>query len=278
MLRTHSSSFSLSLVLSPPPFLQSNYLIWRTVEQTTKFVSQKATRWHYRAIKQKICAGICFSPLVEEEFRASETALAVRGDRCFGAASNTGTVPSVDGLTWLTLINISKISDESPSGSRGEYMPLHLASVSVIFLLMYFFFLNQGFFSCACACLVLGGKVVHQCLVPWECGYDTKSLFNYSMCWRLKYVLAHCGLAWGLKERVRKPVYSVYTHVQAVWTACTHEHLEVTQLNYMCTWHGGMSVVWWTVCETANIFSGKLSWETAVGAVCIIFVVLWQAT
>lgn len=45
----------------------------------------------------------------------------------------------------------------------------------------------------------------------------------------------------------------------------------------MCTWHGGMSVVWWTVCETANIFSGKLSWEMAVGAVCIIFVVLWQA-
>lgn len=64
----------------------------------------------------------------------SRMALAVRGDRCFRAASNTATVPSVDGLTWLTLINISKISDESPSGSRGEHRPLHLAFVRVIFL------------------------------------------------------------------------------------------------------------------------------------------------
>lgn len=65
---------------------------------------------------------------------SSRTVLTVRGDRCFGAASNTATVPSVDGLTWLTLINISKISDESPSGSRGEHVPLHLGFVSVIFL------------------------------------------------------------------------------------------------------------------------------------------------
>lgn len=64
----------------------------------------------------------------------SRTVLTVRGDRCFRGASNTSTV---DGLTWLTLINISKTSDENHSGSRGENMPLHQAFVSAVFLLMY---------------------------------------------------------------------------------------------------------------------------------------------
>lgn len=123
-------------------------------------MSQKATRWHYRAIKRKICAGICFSP---RRWRRNyeQPALAVRGDRCFRAASNTATVPSVDGLTWLTLINISKISDESSSGGRGERIPLHPTFVSVIFLLMHCFFLFLFFPSirplfigvCARACV-----------------------------------------------------------------------------------------------------------------------------
>lgn len=104
------------------------------MQQTTDFMSQKATRWHYRAIKREICAGICFFLSGGGGIASSQTTLAVRGDRCFGAASNTSTVPSVDGLTWLTLINISKISDESPSGSGGQHMSLHPAFVSAIFL------------------------------------------------------------------------------------------------------------------------------------------------
>lgn len=31
-------------------------------------------------------------------------------------------------------------------------------------------------------------------------------------------------------------------------------------------------------CEIENTSDGKLSWETVVGAVCIVLVVLWQAT
>lgn len=68
------------------------------------------------------------------------TAPCKRG-QVFQAASNTATIPSVDGLTWITLINISMISNKSPSGSGGYHMPLQLGFANVIFLLVRCFFL-----------------------------------------------------------------------------------------------------------------------------------------
>lgn len=148
-------------------------------------MTEEATRWHYRAIKREICTGISFPPRRRRKDEERGTAPCKRG-QVFRAASNTATIPSVDGLTWLTLINISKISNESPSGSRGEHMPLQLDFASVIFLLVRCCFSpsrttptppphTHTFYSevCAHACAALFGVcVADQPAVPWLGGGD----------------------------------------------------------------------------------------------------------
>lgn len=62
--------------------------------------------------------------------------------------------------------------------------------------------------------------------------------------------------------------------VNSVHAQRLHEHLEVMWLKHTYTVRCVcMSVLWPPVCEIANAFSGKLSWEMVVGAVYIIFVV-----